>query len=105
MARSELTATLSSLDLSFNNIRHPPSLPSQKHIRTLYLVQNKISKIEPGELDWAAETMTSLELGGNRIRVSGMDPTLSNQAEYSRLADYREFGKTDTSGGAVVGQK
>jgi protein phosphatase 1 regulatory subunit 7 len=53
-------------------MRHPPSLPSQKHIRTLYLVQNKISKIEPGELDWAAETMKSLELGGNRIRVSAI---------------------------------
>ncbi|KAJ9122440.1 hypothetical protein QFC22_001865 [Naganishia vaughanmartiniae] len=60
---------LTSLDLSFNNLRHPPSLPSQKHINTLYLVQNKISKIEPGELDWAADTLKSLELGGNRIRV------------------------------------
>ena len=100
---TEVTATLSSLDLSFNNIRHPPSLPSQKHIRTLYLVQNKISKIEPGELDWAADTMTSLELGGNRIRVSGMDATLSNQAKCSRLADHREPGETGTSGGAVVG--
>ncbi|KAJ9100676.1 hypothetical protein QFC21_003721 [Naganishia friedmannii] len=59
---------LTSLDLSFNNLRHPPSLPSQKHINTLYLVQNKISKIEQGELDWAAEALKSLELGGNRIR-------------------------------------
>jgi hypothetical protein len=36
----------------------------------LYLVQNKIARIEQGELDWCAETITSLELGGNRIRVS-----------------------------------
>jgi hypothetical protein len=60
----------SSLDLSFNNIRHPPNLPSLGRVAVLYLVQNKIARIEQGELDWCAETITSLELGGNRIRVS-----------------------------------
>jgi Leucine-rich repeat (LRR) protein len=65
-----LIERFSSLDLSFNNIRHPPSLPSFKKVNVLYLVQNKISRIEEGELDWCAETITSLELGGNRIRVS-----------------------------------
>jgi protein phosphatase 1 regulatory subunit 7 len=37
----------------------------------MYLVQNKISRVEPGELDWCKDTITSIELGGNRIRVSG----------------------------------
>ncbi|KIR68608.1 enzyme regulator [Cryptococcus bacillisporus CA1873] len=60
---------ISTLDLSFNNIRHAPSLPSLKNVDTLYLVQNKISRLEEGELDWCQETMKSLELGGNRIRV------------------------------------
>lgn len=59
----------STLDLSFNNIRHSPSLPSLRHVNTLYLVQNKISRLEKGELDWCQDTMKSLELGGNRIRV------------------------------------
>lgn len=65
-----LADPLSSLDLSFNNIRHPPHLPSLGRVAVLYLVQNKIARIEEGELDWCAETITSLELGGNRIRVS-----------------------------------
>ncbi|WWC70835.1 uncharacterized protein I206_104787 [Kwoniella pini CBS 10737] len=59
---------LTSLDLSFNNIRHAPNLPSLNKLNVLYLVQNKISHIEEGELDWCKETMTSIELGGNRIR-------------------------------------
>nr|XP_031864267.1 uncharacterized protein CI109_000180 [Kwoniella shandongensis]KAA5531339.1 hypothetical protein CI109_000180 [Kwoniella shandongensis] len=60
---------LTSLDLSFNNIRHPPHLPSLTKVKILYLVQNKISVVEEGELDWCKDTITSLELGGNRIRV------------------------------------
>ena len=60
-----------SLDLSFNNIRHPPTLPSLKKVETLYLVQNKIKAVEAGQLDWAQASLKSLELGGNRIRVRG----------------------------------
>ncbi|EIW73489.1 hypothetical protein TREMEDRAFT_24836 [Tremella mesenterica DSM 1558] len=60
---------VTSLDLSFNNIRHPPTLPSMKQVNTLYLVQNKISHVEEGCLDWAAGSLKSLELGGNRIRA------------------------------------
>lgn len=59
-----------SLDLSFNNIRHPPNLPSLTKVKVMYLVQNKIAKVEEGELDWCSDTITSIELGGNRIRVS-----------------------------------
>jgi protein phosphatase 1 regulatory subunit 7 len=58
------------LDLSFNNIRHVPNLPSKKQVNTLYLVQNKVAEVGEGELDWAAGSMKSLELGGNRLRVS-----------------------------------
>jgi protein phosphatase 1 regulatory subunit 7 len=35
----------------------------------MYLVQNKIAKVQAGELDWCSDTITSIELGGNRIRV------------------------------------
>ncbi len=38
-------------------------------MKVLYLVQNKIGKVEEGELGWCEGTMMSLELGGNRIRV------------------------------------
>jgi hypothetical protein len=58
-----------SLDLSFNNIRHPPHLPSLKCVKILYLIQNKISKVKEDDFDWCKDTITSLELGGNRIRV------------------------------------
>ncbi len=62
------------LDLSFNNFRHPPILPSFKNISTLYLVQNKISKVDSGDLDWASGSMKSLELGGNRLRaIEGLE--------------------------------
>lgn len=63
-----------SLDLSFNNIRKAPTLPSLAKLQVLYLVQNKISRVEEGELDWAADTLTSIELGGNRLRaIENMD--------------------------------
>jgi hypothetical protein len=45
-------------------------------VKVLYLVQNKIGKIEKGELDWCKETLTSIELGGNRLRVSGWNGLL-----------------------------
>jgi protein phosphatase 1 regulatory subunit 7 len=35
----------------------------------MYLVQNKIGKVDEGVLDWAKDSLTSIELGGNRIRV------------------------------------
>ena len=60
--------THSSLDLSFNNFRQIPNLASQTRLRILYLVQNKVSSVQPGDLDWCADTLTSIELGGNRLR-------------------------------------
>lgn len=64
-----MCADNSSLDLSFNNIRHVPTLPSLTKVKILYLVQNKITKVEEGDVDWCADTLTSIELGGNRLRV------------------------------------
>ncbi len=57
------------LDLSFNNIKHVPhSLGHLKSIKTIYFVQNRISHITGFE--GVGSTLRSLELGGNKIRVS-----------------------------------
>jgi Leucine-rich repeat (LRR) protein len=80
----------STLDLSFNNIRHVPNLPSQHHISTLYLVQNKIAEVEAGELDWAAKSMKSLELGGNRLRVSETRQLTNHPSANDRLVIHVE---------------
>ena len=60
----------STLDLSYNLIKHVPE-ELEKHLtslRTIFFVQNKISHIQ--NLSGFAATLRSLELGGNRIRVS-----------------------------------
>ena len=74
----------SSLDLSFNNIRHAPSLPSLTKVQTLYLVQNKIGHVHPGALDWCQDTMKSIELGGNRLRVSWPTPLVEENVSSPR---------------------
>ncbi|TRM59568.1 hypothetical protein BD626DRAFT_507575 [Schizophyllum amplum] len=57
---------LTVLDLSFNNIRTvPDALQHLPALRTVYFVQNRISKISGLE---NLTNLTSLELGGNRIR-------------------------------------
>ncbi len=67
----------SSLDLSYNLIKRIPE-ELEKHLtslKTVFFVQNKISHIE--NLAGFAATLRSLELGGNRIRVSDVDLTFS----------------------------
>ena len=55
------------LDLSFNLLRHvPDTLKHLASLRTVYFVQNRISKISGFEY---VVTLRSLELGGNKIRV------------------------------------
>lgn len=56
---------MTSLDLSFNTIRHIKHLDKLVKLRELFMCQNDISKIE--NLGNLAE-LTNLELGANRIR-------------------------------------
>lgn len=57
---------LTSLDLSFNKIKHIKNVDHLKELRDIYFVQNKIQKIEG--LNGLAQ-MRNLELAANRIRV------------------------------------
>lgn len=57
---------LTSLDLSFNKIKHIKNVEHLKELTDLYFVQNKISRIEG--LD-GLDKLRNLELGANRIRV------------------------------------
>ena len=57
---------LTSLDLSFNKIKHIKRVNHLRTLTDLYFVQNKISKIEG--LD-GLSNLRNLELGANRIRV------------------------------------
>ena len=60
---------VSTLDLSFNNLKHVPnSLGHLTSLRTIYFVQNRISRISG--LEGLGQTLRSLELCGNRIRVT-----------------------------------
>lgn len=57
------------LDLSFNLLRMiPTGLRHLQKLKTVYFVQDRISVISG--LDSLGATLTSLELGGNKIRVS-----------------------------------
>jgi protein phosphatase 1 regulatory subunit 7 len=59
---------VSVLDLSFNLIKViPESLSSLTSLKTVYFVQNRITKISG--LSGVGATLRSLELGGNKIRV------------------------------------
>ena len=65
----EALKELTSLDLSFNRVKHIRNLDCLTKLRELYLVQNKISKIEGLE---HLQSLTCLELGANRIRVCNL---------------------------------
>ena len=57
------------LDLSFNLLKSiPDALYHLTSLRTVYFVQNRISKITG--LQGVGASLRSLELGGNRLRVS-----------------------------------
>ncbi|MBW0498547.1 hypothetical protein O181_038262 [Austropuccinia psidii MF-1] len=70
---------LKTLDLSFNLIRKIENLDHLKSLKTFYLIQNKISRIE--KLDCLCNTLTSLELGSNRIRHITNLSSLTNLTE------------------------
>ncbi|EFX00842.1 protein phosphatase pp1 regulatory subunit [Grosmannia clavigera kw1407] len=62
---------LTSLDLSFNKIKHIKHLAGLRELTDLFLVANKIGKIEGLE---TLTRMRMLELGSNRIReIRGLD--------------------------------
>ncbi|KAF4589411.1 Protein phosphatase 1 regulatory subunit SDS22 [Ophiocordyceps camponoti-floridani] len=61
----EQLPNLTSLDLSFNKIKHIKHVSHMAQLKELFLVANKISKIEGLQ---GLESLTSLELGSNRIR-------------------------------------
>ncbi|KAF2751114.1 protein phosphatase 1 regulatory subunit 7 [Sporormia fimetaria CBS 119925] len=66
---------LTTLDLSFNKIKHIKRLSHLSKLRDLYFVQNKISTIEG--LDGLSE-LRNLELGANRIReITNLDSLTS----------------------------
>ena len=59
---------LRTLDLSFNLLRAiPAGLKHLQKLKTVYFVQDRISTISG--LDSLGASLTSLELGGNKIRV------------------------------------
>ncbi|KPI44186.1 Protein phosphatase 1 regulatory subunit SDS22 [Cyphellophora attinorum] len=58
-------SALTSLDLSFNKIKHIKSISHLTTLKELYFVQNRISKIE--NLD-TLTNLTMIELAANRIR-------------------------------------
>ncbi|GJN70541.1 hypothetical protein Purlil1_12208 [Purpureocillium lilacinum] len=65
MRGMDALSNLTSLDLSFNKIKHIKNISHMTKLKELFLVANKISRIEG--LD-GLEHLTSLELGSNRIR-------------------------------------
>lgn len=67
------------LDLSFNLLKSVPDEISHLHaLQTIYFVQNRITKIN--NLSGAGATLRSLELGGNRIRVSCVPSVLYSRS-------------------------
>ncbi|KAK1998445.1 protein phosphatase 1 regulatory subunit SDS22 [Colletotrichum falcatum] len=69
---------LTSLDLSFNKIKHIKRVNHLTKLKELFLVANKISTIENLE---GLDKLTSLELGSNRIRVLQNLDSLKNLEE------------------------
>lgn len=90
-----MTLTDRTLDYSFNLIKKIPAdiIDTLSSLKTIYLIQNKISRI--AGLDSLAPTLNSLELGGNRIRVSQLhrqpcSSPLPRPLTVSAATDYRE---------------
>ncbi|KAK5047562.1 hypothetical protein LTR84_006659 [Exophiala bonariae] len=63
---------LTSLDLSFNKIKHIKHVNHLRTLKELYFVQNRISKIENLE---GLENLTMIELAANRLReIENLEP-------------------------------
>jgi Leucine-rich repeat (LRR) protein len=71
------------LDLSFNLLKAiPDTLHHLSSLRTVYFVQNRISRISG--LQEVGATLRSLELGGNKLRVNLV--TTSSNGHFLRYA-------------------
>lgn len=69
--------SVTSLDLSFNKIKHIRNVNHLQKLKELYFVQNRISKIENLE---GLDDLTTIELGANRIRdIENLEPLKSLQ--------------------------
>ena len=98
----ELTE-LTSLDLSFNVIKHIKRVGHLKKLRDVFFVQNKISKIEGLE---ELTELRNLELGGNRIRVRTLAVFNGEDERADTLhIGYRELGQSDQSRRAILGEE
>ena len=62
---------ITSLDLSFNKLKHIKHVSHLKELRDVYFVQNRISRIEG--LD-GLDQIRNLELAANRIKVPKTSP-------------------------------
>jgi protein phosphatase 1 regulatory subunit 7 len=88
---NSLLKSHSVLDLSFNLLRHVPEALSHLHsLKTVYFVQNKISKITG--LGSVGATLRSLELGGNRIRVIALIIAIIRESSSRWCSAYRRIG-------------
>jgi protein phosphatase 1 regulatory subunit 7 len=98
---------LTSLDLSFNKIKHIKNISHLKKLTEIFFVQNKISRIEGLE---ELTAIKNLELGANRIRVSGLTHDVCIQSEaWEKLtrdrAGNRKLGNIDCAGGTLAREK
>jgi len=86
-----------SLDLSFNLIKVIENLGCLTKLKKLYLVQNKVSKIEGLQ---NLSQLEMLELGANKIRVS---TTVSCDSVYCLTVTIQTFQEEhETSGGETM---
>jgi hypothetical protein len=92
------------LDLSFNLLRSiPDTLHHLQKLKTVYFVQDRISTISG--LDRLGATLTSLELGGNKIRVIFYLPIYWIFTDRERLTEDRRVGCARQSRGTVAGEE
>lgn len=91
---------LTSLDLSFNKIKHIKNVEHLKKLRDIYFVQNKIQNIEGLE---GLTKLRNLELAANRIRVGELPGIKAIKVDCG--TGDRESRYLDRFGRALVGEE
>lgn len=94
--------SIRTLDLSFNLLRAIPlGLRHLPKLKTVYFVQDRISTISG--LESLGATLTSLELGGNKIRVRrGLFYHTNSSLLQPFPKENRRFGRARKSRGALA---